>query len=401
MIQRKDYLQELCRWRDKQVIKVITGIRRCGKSTLFSLFIDKLREEGVSSEQIIWINLEDLAYEELLDYRKLYVYVKEKLQPGRKTYIFLDEVQNCQDFERAVDSLFIQPDTDVYITGSNAFMLSGELATLLSGRYVTITMQPLSFAEYYSATAQKNSGEAFQEYMRFGAFPYVTQLNRNEESVRTYLEGIYNTILVKDVAMREKINDLTMLESVVRTLASNIGSPVSIKKIADTLVSSGRKISANTVERFVRALTDSFIFYKVDRYDVKGRQYLKTLGKYYIADTGLRRILTAESTADLGHLLENIVYLELKRRNMRVNIGKVAEYEVDFVAENGEEVTYYQVSASVLDEKTKERELRVLQKIKDNHSKILLTLDVVGANANYDGIRQYNLIDWLLAARTP
>ena len=396
MIYRGSYLKELLYWRDKQVIKVITGIRRCGKSTMFSLFIDELLKDGVEKEQIIRINLEDMAYEELLEYHKLYNYVKERLQSGKKTYIFLDEIQNCPEFERAVDSLFIQPDTDIYITGSNAFMLSGELATLLSGRYVTISMQPLSFAEFYSVCENMAKEQAFQEYMKNGGFPYITRLNGNEESVRQYLEGIYNTILVKDVANREKISDLTILESIVRTLASNIGSPISTKKIADTLISNGRKISVNTVDRYVRALVDSYIFYKVDRYDVKGRQYLKTFGKYYIADTGLRRLLTAESASDMGHLLENIVYLELKRRYMRVSIGKVAEYETDFVVENAGESAYYQVSASVLDEGTKERELRPLQKIKDNHPKVLLTLDVIGKNANYDGIRQYNLIDWLL-----
>lgn len=396
MIAREMYLQKLRNWRDKNVIKVITGIRRCGKSTMFSLFIEELLKNGIAPEQIIRINLEDMAYEELLDYHKLYTYVQERLQPGRKNYIFLDEIQNCSGFERAVDSLFIQPDTDIYLTGSNAFMLSGELATLLSGRYVTIDMQPLSFAEFYSVHKDMGKEQAFQEYLKHGAFPYITSLAQNEEAIRTYLEGIYNTILVKDVAKRENILDLTILESIVRTLVSNIGSPISMKKIADTLISSGRKISVNTVERYVRSLTDSYIFYKVDRYDVKGRQYLKTLGKYYIADTGLRSILTAESTSDLGHMLENIVYLELKRRYARVNIGKVAEYEVDFVAENAAGVVYYQVAASVLDEGTKERELRVLQKIKDNHPKILLTLDVIGANANYDGIRQYNLLDWLL-----
>ena len=396
MIYRGSYLKELLYWRDKQVIKVITGIRRCGKSTMFSLFIDELLKDGVEKEQIIRINLEDMAYEELLEYHKLYSYVKERLQSGKKTYIFLDEIQNCQEFERAVDSLFIQPDTDIYITGSNAFMLSGELATLLSGRYVTISMQPLSFAEFYSVCENMVKEQAFQEYMKYGGFPYITRLNGNEEAVRQYLEGIYNTILVKDVANREKISDLTILESIVRTLASNIGSPISTKKIADTLISNGRKISINTVDRYVRALVDSYIFYKVDRYDVKGRQYLKTFGKYYIADTGLRRLLTAESASDIGHLLENIVYLELKRRYMRVSIGKVAEYETDFVVGNASESAYYQVSASVLDEGTKERELRPLQKIKDNHPKVLLTLDVIGKNANYDGIRQYNLIDWLL-----
>lgn len=396
MIYREAYLAQLRKWRDKQVIKVVTGIRRCGKSTIFELFIEELRHSGVQPEQIIKINLEDLLYEDFAEYHRLYAYVKERLQPGRMTYIFLDEVQNCPQFERAVDSLFIQPHTDVYITGSNAFMLSGELATLLSGRYVSIDMQPLGFAEYYSCHQEEGRERAFQNYIRQGGFPYIAYLNNDEQSIRTYLEGIYNTILVKDIACREKIADMPVLERIARNMASSIGSPISIKKIADTLVSGGRKISLSTVEKYVRAMTESYIFYKVDRYDVKGRQHLKTMGKYYIADTGLRRLLTAESAMDLGHLLENIVYLELKRRRLKINIGKVDEYEVDFVAEGDKGITYYQVSASVLDENTRERELRVLQKIRDNHPKVLLTLDNIGAGANYNGIRQYNLIDWLL-----
>lgn len=397
MIYRETYIEQLKKWRDKQVIKVVTGIRRCGKSTTFDLFIEEVKQTGVQPEQIIKINLEDLRYDNLSEYHRLYAYVSEHLVPDKKMYIFLDEIQNCPQFERAVDSLFIQPNTDVYITGSNAFMLSGELATLLSGRYVTIDMQPLSFAEYYSCHKDEGKENAFQNYIKYGGFPYITYLDNDEPSIRTYLEGIYNTILLKDVASREKISDISILERIVKVLASSIGSPISIKKIADTLTSTGRKISLNTVEKYVRALTDSYIFYKADRYDVKGRQYLKTMGKYYIADTGLKQILTAESTSDLGHMLENIVYLELKRRHAKVNIGKVDEYEVDFVADTGNEITYYQVSATVLDANTKERELRVLQKIKDNHPKILLTLDVIGAGSNYDGIKQYNLIDWLLA----
>lgn len=241
--------------------------------------------------------------------------------------------------------------------------------------------------------------EAFQDYLRYGSFPYVAQLPPEEDLVRTGLDGIYNTILIKDVAKREGITDISLLESIVKTLASSIGSPVSAKRISDTINAGGRRISVNTVERYLRALTDSYIFYKVDRYDIKGRQHLKTLGKYYLVDTGIRSLLTAGSSADIGHLIENTVYLELLRRGCKVNIGKLAEREVDFVATAGDELTYYQVSTSVLDEATRERELEPLRRIPDHHPKMLLTLDEIGADANYDGIRQRNLLDWLLGGR--
>lgn len=397
MIQRKEYLEQLISWREKQMIKVVTGVRRCGKSTLFSLYIDYLKSTGVTDEQIIAINLEEIEYEDLLQYRTLYSYVKERLCTDKMTYIFLDEVQNCKNFEKAVDSLYIKPNVDVYITGSNAYMLSGELATLLSGRYITVDMLPLSFREYCDAKGGvSNPKDWFNDFMRFGAFPYVSMLDLAEANITPYLDGIYNTILVKDVAKREGITDIPLLESIVKCVASSVGSPISTKKISDTINSSGRSISVNTVDNYLKALTDSYIFYKVDRYDIKGRQHLKTLGKYYMVDTGLRNLLLAGSASDTGHLIENIVYLELLRRRYRVNIGKLAEKEVDFVAQNTGGITYYQVSASVLDENTRKRELDPLQKIPDHHPKLLLTLDEIGAGANYDGIRQLNLIDWLM-----
>lgn len=396
MINRSEYLNQLIKWREKKIIKVVTGVRRCGKSTLFTLYIDYLKSAGITDDQIISVNLEDLEYEALLDYKALYAYVKDRLCDGRTTYIFIDEAQNCKNFEKAVDSLFIKPDVDVYITGSNAYMLSGELATLLSGRYITIDMLPLSFKEYYEAIGGNDTKQAFNDYLRFGSFPYVAMLEQDEAIVRSYIDGIYNTILIKDVAQREGITDIPLLESIVKTLADSIGSPVSTKKISDTISSSGRKISVNTVDHYLRALADSYIFYKADRYDIKGRQHLKTLGKYYLVDTGIRSMLLSSSVADLGHLIENVVYLELLRRGFKVNTGKLAEKEVDFVASNRNEVIYYQVSASVLNEDTLKRELEPLQKILDNHSKILLTLDEIGAGANYEGIRQMNLIDWLL-----
>lgn len=398
MILRKEYLENLKALKDKQIIKVISGVRRCGKSTLFELYINYLKQIGTEDRQIISINLEDLENSDLLDYKALYSYIKEKLVSGKTNYIFIDEVQKCAGFEKAVDSLFIKKNCDVYITGSNAYLLSGELATFLSGRYIEIDMLPFSFKEYYEATKEsgKNKQELFDTYLKYGSFPYVAYLENNEKIINQYIEGVYNTILIKDVATREKINDITVLENILKTVASSIGSPISIKKISDTLASGGRKISPNTVESYLRALTDSYILYNAARYDIKGRQFLKTLGKYYFVDTGIRNHIISQSARDLGHLLENVVYLELLRRKNRVNIGKLSEKEVDFVATNMNEVEYYQVCASVIDEKTLERELAPLREIKDNYPKILLTLDNIGNGANYEGIRQINVIDWLL-----
>jgi predicted AAA+ superfamily ATPase len=396
MVQRKEYLDKLIEWREKQIIKVVTGVRRCGKSTLFSLYIDYLKKSGISDEQIILVNLEDVEYENLLDYKSLYDYIKARLVKKNYTYVFIDEVQQCKYFEKAVDSLFIKENVDVYVTGSNANMLSGELATLLSGRYVEISMLPLSFSEYLEFTKGKDVKSSFNDYLKFGSFPYVAVLKKSEAVVRTYIDGIYNTILIKDVATREGITDISVLESIVKFLCSNIGSPVSVKKISDSINSSGRKISFNTVEYYLRALYKSYIFYKVDRYDIKGKQHLKTLGKYYIVDTGLRNILLSGSASDLGHLLENVVYLELIRKGYKVNIGKLAEKEVDFVASNTYGIEYYQVSASVLDKNTLLRELEPLQKIPDHHPKYLLTLDDIIPNANHDGIHQINVLDWLI-----
>lgn len=398
MIQRKNYLDKLIANKDQKVIKVITGVRRCGKSTLFSLYIEYLKSIGVQSDQIISINLEDMEHEELLDYKNLYSYVRERLREDQTTYIFIDEIQNCNNFEKAVDSLFIKPNTDVYITGSNAYMLSGELATLLSGRYITIAMLPLSFKEYSKANQDLavSRQNLFNNYLMVGSFPYLAKIENNPNVTIPYIEGIYNTILIKDIAKRENITDVSLLESIIKVLASSIGSPISIKKISDTLNSAGRKISVNTVALYVNALTDSFLFYKVDRYDIKGRQFLKTLGKYYLVDMGIRNLLLSGSTSDLGHMIENIVYLELLRRGKKVNIGKLAENEVDFVAVTYDETVYFQVAASVIDDKTLHRELLPLQKIQDHHQKLLLSLDEIGVPANYEGIRHLNLIDWLL-----
>ncbi|MDR1559663.1 MAG: ATP-binding protein [Clostridiales bacterium] len=400
MIQRPEYLNKLISWREKQIIKVVSGVRRCGKSTLFALYIEYLKSTGVGEERIVSVNLEDVDYEHLLNYKALYNYVKERIRPDKYTFVFIDEVQQCPEYEKAVDSLFIKDNVDVYITGSNAHMLSGELATLLSGRYVEIRMLPLSFAEYLTfsnGTEPRPARDTFNDYLKNGSFPYAAALQGDTRLIKDYIDGIYNTILIKDVAKRESITDISVLENIVKFLSGGIGSPVSAKRISDTINAGGRKISVNTVERYMRALTDSFLFYKADRYDIKGKQILKTLGKYYIVDTGLRELLISGSSPDIGHLLENIVFLELCRRGYKVNIGKLAEKEVDFAASEAGGIEYYQVAASVLDANTLERELEPLRRISDNHPKYLLTLDDYPVNANYDGIRQYNVIQWLTA----
>lgn len=398
MVERKEYLNRLKSVREKHIIKVVTGVRRCGKSTLFKLYQEYLLSTGVLPEQIVSINLEDLEFEELLDYRKLYTYIKNRLCKDGYTYIFLDEVQNCKGFEKVVDSLFIKENTDVYITGSNAYMLSGELATLLSGRYVTIDMLPFSFKEYVDANqeSKKTTRELFIDYVRFGSFPYLAEIPKDEPIIESYIEGIYNTILVKDVAKREGITDISLLESIVKVIASSVGSPISTKKISDTINSAGRKTSVNSIDTYMKALCDAYIFYRADRFDIKGRQYLKTLGKYYIIDTGIRNLLLSSGASDIGHLIENIAYFELLRRGYRVSIGKLAEKEIDFVAKNYNGLEYYQISASVLDETTLSRGLSPLENISDHFPKFLLTLDEVPKGANFNGIRHLNLIDWLL-----
>lgn len=408
MVRRKGYLERLAGWREKKVIKVVSGVRRCGKSTLLLQYIDRLRASGVGAEQIISINLEDPAYGVLLKPQTLYAYIQKRLCKNNYTYVFIDEVQQCAGFERAIDGLFLKKHIDLYITGSNAGLLSGELATLLSGRYVEINMLPLSFAEYLTFTGVdlKKGGDrtaALNNYLRFGSFPYAAILGADSRMIKTYIDGIYNTVLIKDVAQRIATADISLLENIVKFLSHSVGSPMSAKKISDTINSTGRKISVNTVETYLRTLTESFIFYNVGRYDIKGKQYLKTLGKYYIVDTGIRNMLLESSAPDLGHQLENIVYLELLRRGFRVSVGKLAEKEVDFVAvgaQAGDDdingVAYYQVAASVLDPNTLARELDSLQKIKDNHPKYLLTLDEIPSRANHNGIIQQNLINWLL-----
>ncbi|MGN0037678.1 MAG: ATP-binding protein [Coriobacteriales bacterium] len=396
MIERTHYLDRLKRWRDKRIIKVITGIRRCGKSTLMAQFQEKLLQSGVGADQIVAVNLEDYAFADLLDPKKLHAYVLEKVPAGKKAYVFLDEIQNVPDFQSMVNSLFLRESIDLYITGSNAYMLSGELATLLTGRYVTIEMLPLSFAEYVSWTGDKGDLQRkYADYLEQGSFPYATELGGDIKAVDEYLQGIYSTVVLKDVVGRLRSVDPMMLESVLRFVFDSIGSRLSTKKIADTLTSMGRKIDTRTVERYLSAFIDSYILYRAQRYDVKGKQHLKTLEKYYVADIGLRYMLLGRKHADTGHILENVVYLELIRRGYSVHVGKVGDQEVDFVAEGRDGLAYYQVAASVRDTSTLQRELRVLQKIHDNYPKYLLTLDE-DPDSDFEGIRKKNVLDWLL-----
>ena len=404
MVKRKEYLNKLNEWKHKDVIKVITGIRRCGKSTLLALFQEELVQDGISQDQIISLNFEDIAYEHLLDYKVLYQYIMKRVNPSKITYVFLDEIQMVPDFQKTVDSLYIQKNIDLYITGSNAYLLSGELATLLSGRYVEINMLPLSFAEY-SEIKGKKGDNLFAEYMHWGGLPYIALLDDASEQADTYLEGIYNTIIIKDIELRQnrhendpnkrKITDLSLLRNIARFLANSVGSPISIKKIADYITSSGRKVSQCTINDYVHALTEPYVFYPVERFDTVGKQLLKQNQKMYIVDLGLRRHLLSRRDYDLGYSLENIVFLELIRRGYSVNIGKVGQAEIDFVAQKHDRIFYYQVTASMTEKVTFEREIAPLKEIHDNYPKTILTLDRFTLG-NYDGIEVINVIDWLL-----
>lgn len=404
LVERKEYLDRLNQWRDEQVIKVITGIRRCGKSTLLLQYQEWLKASGVSEDQIVSVNFEELEYEELQDCRKLYSYLKNRLCERKKTYIFLDEIQKVPSFEKIVDSLYVKPDVDIYITGSNAYMLSGDLATLLTGRYVEIKMLPLSFKEYLQITGT-DQDRGLAEYMRNGGLPYIAVMDRTQEKVEIYLEGIYNTVIVKDIEDRQtrkeknpdkrKITDILLLKTIARYLASIVGNPVSIRSITDYLTSNGRKISPNTVGDYVEALTESFIFYSAERFDIVGKQLLKASRKMYIVDLGLRNHILPRRQYDLGFSLENIVYFELLRRGYRVMIGKVGSTEVDFVAEKQGIYTYFQVTADMTAKETFDREMKPLMNIRDNYEKIVLTVDRLTIG-NYDGIQVRNLPDWLL-----
>ena len=404
MVERKEYLERLKLWKDEQVIKVVTGIRRCGKSTLLMQYQDYLKQSGVEADRIIAINFEELEYEELCDYKKLYEYIKARLSVDKTTYIFLDEIQKVPYFEKVVDSLYVKQETDIYITGSNAYMLSGDLATLLSGRYVEISMLPLSFAEYLQVNS-KDKDSAFADYMRYGGMPFIATAEKTEEKITTYLEGIYNTVIVKDIEDRQKrkewdnsdtgrITDISLLKTIAKYLSSVIGSLVTVRSITNYLVSSGRKISPNTVSDYVNALTESFIFYPAERFDIVGKQLLKTNTKYYMVDLGIRNLILPKKSYDLGFSVENVVYFELLRRGYKVSVGKYGNTEIDFVAERNGELEYIQVTADMAAKETFDRELAPLTAVKDNYRKRVLTLDKFTVG-NYDGIEVKNVVEWL------
>lgn len=404
MVQRKEYINQLLSWKDDRVIKVVTGIRRCGKSTLLAQFQNILREKGIEDEQIISINFEELEYEDLLDYKKVYAFLKERINPNKQNYIFLDEIQRVESYEKVVDSLYVKEYIDIYITGSNSYMLSGDLATLLTGRYVEIKMLPLSFKEFSEARGDA-SEKIFSEYLAVGGLPYIASMDQNTEKLNTYLEGIYNTVIIKDIEERQsrkesdpskrRVSNIALLKSIAKFLASVVGSPISIRSVTDYLISNGRKVSPNTVDNYIEALCEAFIFYEVERFDIAGKELLKTNKKYYMVDLGLRNYILPKRTYDLGFSIENIVYFELLRRGYQVNIGKLGDTEVDFVARKNDEIKYYQVTADMTAESTFTREMRSLKAINDNYEKIVLTLDRFTLG-NYEGIKVINVLDWLL-----
>ena len=407
-IDRKEYLDFLVKSKDRQIIKVVSGVRRCGKSTLFEIYKDFLLENGVEKNQIISINFEDMDYEELTDYKKLYEYIKSKMIGDKKNYIFLDEIQHVDKFEKVVDSLFIKENTDLYITGSNAYFMSSELSTLLSGRYIELKMLPLSFKEYYQAKLEyekleqkenrvsKTLIQYYNEYIVNSSFPYTLQLDSDLKNIHEYLSGIYNSVLLKDIVARLKISDVMRLESVVKYIFDNIGNLTSLSKIGNTLTSMGRKTDAKTIEKYIRGLTDSLLVHEVSRYNIKGKEFLSTLSKYYVADLGLRQMILGNRNIDMGHILENVIYLELLRRKGNVYVGQFDKNEIDFVIINSNEIEYYQVALTVLDENTLKRELDAFKNIKDNYPKYLITLDDVMVNTDYDGIKVVNALEWLL-----
>lgn len=394
-IERRDYLDKLIAFKDKKLIKVITGIRRCGKSTIMEIFRDWLLNNGVSPEQIQYLNFEDYDNIELRNPLALHQYIKPLILSDKPTYIFFDEIQHVKDFPDIINSINLKPNVDLYVMGSNAYMLSNEIATLLSGRYVEIAMLPLSFKEYVEGCGgSDNLEKAYTNYITQSSFPYTLALDRPKD-ITDYLNGVYNTVVMKDIISRKKIQDVMMLESVIRFVADNIGNMLSTKRIADIMTADGRKIDQKTVEKYLTSLCETFFVYEAKRYNVKGKQLLKTLGKYYLVDVGLRRMLLGGRSFDAGRLLENVVYLELLRRQKSVYIGKIDNLEVDFVAIDENDIVYYQVAATVRDEATLKRELSSLQQINDQYPKYILTLDE-DPEADYDGIKRINALKWLM-----
>lgn len=398
MVIREKYLKRMIDAKDTEFIKVITGVRRSGKSTLLLMFKDYLVHHHVKEENIIYINFESAMYDDIKNYKDLYQYIQKRIKDS-KVYLLLDEVQNVEAWEKAINSFKVDFDIDIYITGSNAYLLSSELSTLLSGRYIEIKVYPLSFKEYlvFNQYDNQNIEDKFYEYLRYGGLPAITLIKNNDELVLSYLNDIYNTIVKKDIIDRNNIKDSALLENIIKYLVTNIGSPISANKISDYLNSNKivEKSNHQTIDNYLNMLEKSFIMYKADRTDIRSKSLLKTLGKYYISDTGIRNIILGFRNIDEGHLLENVVYLELLRRGYRVNIGKTNDYEVNFVAEDPNDIKYFQVTKTLLSDEVKEREIRSLESIDDNYEKIILTMDKP-ISRDYNGIKVMNIIEWLL-----
>lgn len=396
---RKEYLDKLHSWKDKHVIKVITGSRRSGKSVILKEFCKEI-SKNASYEQITFFNFEMLENEELQDYHILYDVIKKRLIKDKMNYIFLDEIQLVPTFEKVIDSLFIMPNVDIYLTGSNANILSGEIATLLSGRYIEINILPFSFQEFQIGYKTKfpnhtlDLATLYTKYISFGGFPYLYHIYEEREAIKEYIQGLYSTIVLKDIQQRKKISDTLLLEKIVKFALQNTANLLSPKKICDTFVSSGKKTSPAMIDNCLSALCETYLFYKINRYDVKGKEILKTLEKYYAVDMGLRFFMLGAKTGDEGHILENLIFLELKRRGYEIYIGKVDDMEIDFVAIKDGAITYIQVALTVREESTLKRELKPLSSVKDSFPKILLTMDNFPVTY-HNGIKQLYALDFL------
>lgn len=394
---REQYVNELMKWKNLPFIKILTGVRRCGKSTSLKIFADKLQQKGIRPDQIIEINFEDLANEDLRDYRKLHQFIIEHTTLNQDYYIFLDEIQQVENFQQAVDSLFLHRNFDIYLTGSNSRILSGELATLLTGRYVQIEVLPLSLAELKKAYPDRNSEDLYKLFLTSTAFPFILEVPHEPHLVDTILEGLFNTVVIKDVMQRIQIREPSTLIKLTRFCFDSVGNRISVLKLVNSMTSAGTKTDNKTVEKYLQALVNAYVLYEVDRWDIKGKALLKNLKKYYAVDLGFRRILLGNgSLADVGHLLENVIFLELKRRGFKIYTGRLDDSEVDFVCTTGSQTIYIQVATSVRDEHVLARELRPLQKIRDNFPKYILTLDN-DPDTTIEGIQKINAIDWLLS----
>ena len=394
-VDRPRYLSWVESLRDKHVIKVITGVRRSGKSTLLRLYRQQLVERGVDPDAIIAVDLDLFENEELRERHALHEHVIRRVRPGRMNYIFVDEVQRCPGFEDALESLYARDWTDIYVTGSNARLLSSELATLLSGRYMEIPVLPLSFAEYRQAREDVETEKAFRDYLMWGGFPEILQFVDDRQLASGYLEGIYNTVLVNDVSERHAIRDMGALKRIARYMYAHAGSLVSASKIQGALVSAGQRISQPTVDSYIDYLVDGMLFYEAQRYDLRGKDYLKTLAKYYAVDPGLRNVVIGFRSEDTGHMLENLVYLELLRRGYSPLVGDADGREVDFVVRDRQSNAYVQVTQSVRDESTLHRELASLKAVRGYEPRYVFSMDTL-APVDADGIRYVNIIDWLL-----